>query len=224
MGDVEEDNPLEGNPSPVRPVIERGSETSSRIRQPNRRLRIFVLVTLAVILLFLVIDAMTEQRVKKASVGFVAWVAEHPFLGILAVIIVYIFATVLFVPASILTLGTGFAFRSAFDSVAKGVLMASTVRTRTMGSSVVDMYLVENILLPVEIYCGIRRSFSVRAWGRSVRFCLEDTYFAIGCFVWLRRIHFSEPLIKVRRDETLRLSTALSTACSRIYLPTIWSR
>ena len=36
--------------------------------------------------------------------------------------------TVLFVPGSILTVGTGFAFGAAMNSPGKGVLLASTVR------------------------------------------------------------------------------------------------
>jgi hypothetical protein len=102
---------------------------SPRIRvQPERRwLRVAVLTALAVFLGLILYDALTEQRVKKASVDFVGWVEDHPFLGVLAVILAYIVATVLFVPASVLTLGTGYAFRSAFNSIGKGVVLASTV-------------------------------------------------------------------------------------------------
>jgi uncharacterized integral membrane protein len=124
-----EDVPLEGRSTGIDPGITEYSPTSPRIRvQPERRwLRVAVLTALAVFLALILYDAFTEQRVKKASVDFVGWVEEHPFLGVIAVILAYIVATVLFVPASVLTLGTGYAFRSAFRSVGKGVVLASTV-------------------------------------------------------------------------------------------------
>ena len=53
---------------------------------------------------------------------------DYPYKGALTIIFVYIIATVLFVPASLLTLGAGYAIGTAFDSVTYGVFVASTVR------------------------------------------------------------------------------------------------
>jgi hypothetical protein len=129
MEQATENLSLEGHPSRVDPTVEQDTQFAIRISPQSRRLRLYILVTLAILLLLLLIDSLTEQRVKSASVGFITWVEYHPFRGVLAVVIVYILATILFVPASILTVGTGFAFRSAFDSIGKGVAMASTVRS-----------------------------------------------------------------------------------------------
>jgi uncharacterized integral membrane protein len=124
--------PLERLSTHIDPVIADNLQIMPQMRrQPERRrLRVAVLTALAVILALLLADALTEQRVKKASIDFVGWVEEHPFRGVIAVILAYIVATVLFVPASILTLGTGYAFRSAFNSIGKGVALASTVSHR----------------------------------------------------------------------------------------------
>ena len=124
-----EDVPLEGHPTGIDPGITEFHPTSPRIRvQPERRwIRVAVLTALAVLLALILHDAFTEQRVKKASVDFVGWVEDHPFLGVIAVILAYIVATVLFVPASVLTIGTAYAFSRAFNGIGKGVVMASTV-------------------------------------------------------------------------------------------------
>jgi hypothetical protein len=131
MDHATEDDPLEGRSTgiDIDPGITEYRPTSPRIREQTERrwLRVAVLTALAVFLGLILYDASTEQRVKIASVDFIGWVEDHPFLGVLAIILAYIVATVLFVPASVLTLGTGYAFRSAFNSILKGVVMASTV-------------------------------------------------------------------------------------------------
>jgi hypothetical protein len=131
MDHATEDVPLEGRSTGIdgdHGITEyRPASPGARVQPERRRLRVAVLTALAVFLGLILYDALTEERVKKASVDFVGWVEDHPFLGILAVILAYIVATVLFVPASVLTLGAGFAFRSAFNSIGKGVVLASTV-------------------------------------------------------------------------------------------------
>lgn len=83
-------------------------------------------IFLALALSFIAIDYFTERRIEHLCLAFISWVEQHPFLGVLAVICVYTVATILFIPGAILTIGCGFAFRSAFDSTTKGVLFAST--------------------------------------------------------------------------------------------------
>ena len=62
--------------------------------------------------------------------------AEHPALGPIAIGIVYILAETLFFPRTILTVGTGFAFMKAYDSVFKSILvgMPTVVLAASIGS------------------------------------------------------------------------------------------
>jgi hypothetical protein len=101
---------------------------AAREERRDRMIRIVLTLFLVGILAFVIIDSFTNQYIEGILVGFINWIKENPSLGVLAVILVYIVATVLFVPGSILTLGTGYAFGSAFESTAKGVALASTVR------------------------------------------------------------------------------------------------
>ncbi len=93
--------------------------------------RAVVGVVLIACLAFVVVDSITAKRIEHASLRFLGWVERHPLLGVLAVVVVYILATILFVPGSILTVGAGYAFGSAFHSTAKGVALASTVSVKT---------------------------------------------------------------------------------------------
>lgn len=99
------------------------NSTGDSRSQRNRRLLLGFL--LATALLVIAVDYCTNRRIEQACVAFIDWVEENPVEGIFAVICVYILATILFVPGAILTVGCGFAFRSAFDSTTKGVAFAS---------------------------------------------------------------------------------------------------
>lgn len=92
----------------------------------SKRIRVAVVTVLLACLVFVVIDSFTGKRLESVSMTFFSWVEANPFLGVIAVIALYIVATVLFVPGSILTVGCGFAFGAAFESTAKGVALAST--------------------------------------------------------------------------------------------------
>jgi uncharacterized membrane protein YdjX (TVP38/TMEM64 family) len=124
-------NPAFGHQSPA--GMNDGSSYEVEERNQQRRTRwtrAAIGLVLAISLLFVIVDAsFGDRKVEAAISNFLEWVQEHPFEGVLAVICVYIVATILFVPGSILTLGTGYAFGRAFDSTAFGVLLASTVST-----------------------------------------------------------------------------------------------
>jgi hypothetical protein len=131
-------NPAFGLQSPMG-MNNNGSLYEVEERNQQRRTRwtrAAIGLVLAMSLLFVIIDSFGDRKVEAAILNFLEWVQEHPFEGVLAVICVYIVATILFVPGSILTLGTGFAFGRACDSTAFGVLLASTVRTNSLVVSV----------------------------------------------------------------------------------------
>jgi uncharacterized membrane protein YdjX (TVP38/TMEM64 family) len=51
----------------------------------------------------------------------------NPYLGAFIYMCIYAFATVTFLPGSILTLGAGFAFNHALDSLWKAILFGTVV-------------------------------------------------------------------------------------------------
>jgi len=108
---------------------ENNEESASLIMRQNsadfRRRRAIVGVSLGIMLAFIAIDHFTNRRIEHGVLTFIDWVEEHPLWGILAAICVYTIATILFIPGAILTIGCGFAFRSAFGSTAEGVFFAS---------------------------------------------------------------------------------------------------
>eukprot|EP00588_Corethron_pennatum_P024616 CAMPEP_0194321710 /NCGR_PEP_ID=MMETSP0171-20130528/17909_1 /TAXON_ID=218684 /ORGANISM="Corethron pennatum, Strain L29A3" /LENGTH=281 /DNA_ID=CAMNT_0039079713 /DNA_START=59 /DNA_END=904 /DNA_ORIENTATION=+ len=73
-------------------------------------------------IVYVIIDSNTSKNVQKVSSAFLAWVTENPVPGVFAFIGVYFIATVLFLPGSILTLGSGFVFSSAFG-LGRGVFL-----------------------------------------------------------------------------------------------------
>ena len=97
---------------------------TAELRQ--KRIRIAVLVIGFMVVTLVSVDAMTTRFLEDAVAAFVAWLALHPIAGVGTVILVYIVATICFVPGSIITVGVGFAFGRAFDSVFVAVFLAST--------------------------------------------------------------------------------------------------
>jgi uncharacterized membrane protein YdjX (TVP38/TMEM64 family) len=111
-------------------------------------------LVLVISLLFVIVDSFGDRKVEAAILNFLEWVQEHPFEGVLAVICVYIVATILFVPGSILTLGTGYAFGRAFaDNTAFGVLLASTVSTISLLVSVLG-HIISTFSLNQAVFIG----------------------------------------------------------------------
>jgi uncharacterized membrane protein YdjX (TVP38/TMEM64 family) len=64
--------------------------------------------------------------IGAANASLVVWLEHYPGWGVLAVIGLYIVATICFVPGSLLTIGTSFAFGKAFPSTWQATLLASS--------------------------------------------------------------------------------------------------
>jgi hypothetical protein len=95
--------------------------------QSATRLRIGVTTVLGLGLLFIIIDSLGSRHVESFILEFMGWVEQNPRQGMLTMILVYVIATILFVPGSIITFGAGYAYGSAYDSKVEGVVVASTV-------------------------------------------------------------------------------------------------
>ena len=80
----------------------------------KRREKIFrwvKMISFLVIIIGLIVFIIVESgRVSSWLESFLTWVEENEVLGMFIFVIVYILATVLFVPGLILTLGAGFIY------------------------------------------------------------------------------------------------------------------
>ena len=92
------------------------------------------------LVLVLVIALVIVYRTQVATqlTLFMTWLSEHPVLGPFLLVIVYIIATVFFIPGSILTVGAGYAFNVAYGSIWKAVLIggAAVWVGATIGASI----------------------------------------------------------------------------------------
>lgn len=94
--------------------------TESKAQKPASWARI-ALVVVAVALLFFVLRWL---NVREALIGALEWIRGLGAIGPLIFILLYVLATVLFVPGSILTLGAGFVF-----GVVRGSILVSISAT-----------------------------------------------------------------------------------------------
>jgi uncharacterized membrane protein YdjX (TVP38/TMEM64 family) len=93
----------------------------------QQRRSCYVKITLAALLVafitFVIIDSQTNQHIRNGITAFLEWIEENPGAGVVAFMLVYFVATILFIPGSILTLGAGFVFSASFGSLGVGILL-----------------------------------------------------------------------------------------------------
>jgi uncharacterized membrane protein YdjX (TVP38/TMEM64 family) len=110
----------------LQPVTMESPPTETPSRQPfftpQRTATLALLLTLITLV---VVDTFTTEYTEAAIDSATDWVATNPVGGVFLFTGIYIVATVLFIPGSILTLGAGYSFARATDSVAGGVLLGS---------------------------------------------------------------------------------------------------
>ncbi len=163
------------------------------IRQHEERwssvIRLMIAGLLVFALVFVVIDSLGNRHIESIIISFLTWVELHPHQGILAVIGVYILATILFVPGSILTLGAAYAFGSAYQNKVHGVIVASMVSVPTFS-------IVKYRCFPHLLYQP-RQSLLVHLWDRYALFFWEDIYFGAVFFAWHLPIRCSRLLTVV---------------------------
>lgn len=97
-----------------------------RLRSKNREWhkKGLCMVLLIAAVVFLIVDSTSLCIIPMLLKDFLEWVEQNPIPGIFAFTAVFLLATVLLVPGSILTLGAGYVFASAFG-IFKGVLLGS---------------------------------------------------------------------------------------------------
>mmetsp|Transcript_26005 Transcript_26005/g.38428 ORF Transcript_26005/g.38428 Transcript_26005/m.38428 type:complete len:315 (-) Transcript_26005:74-1018(-) len=86
-----------------------------------------------VFIILIIVDSTTTRFIASSINGFLEWIESHPILGLFGFIAIYVVCTVLFIPASILTVGAGFAFSGMFG-LGIGLLLGSL--TVFLGASI----------------------------------------------------------------------------------------
>jgi uncharacterized membrane protein YdjX (TVP38/TMEM64 family) len=86
-------------------------EQNKTKEQSNKKTWILRSIIILVIVVVIVLIVIFKSQVNDALSSFINWVRDHNVAGPFALIVVYIFCTVLFIPGSILTLGAGLAFK-----------------------------------------------------------------------------------------------------------------
>jgi len=104
--------------SEMMPEEEKEKNSKSRIQ------KIIIGVLLVAFVTYVIIDSATTGYIRTGVQSFLEWIENNPIPGFFVFMVVYFFATVLFVPGSILTLGAGFVFANAFG-LGVGVLLGA---------------------------------------------------------------------------------------------------
>lgn len=82
---------------------------------------IIVLVMLLAAILAYVFRDFIQENIEK----FLDWIRQNPYSGPIMMTLVYIVATLLFIPGSILTLGSGWALQQAYERTWLAILVGS---------------------------------------------------------------------------------------------------
>jgi len=124
------------------------NEGTQAINQANntRTKKIVLAIILLGLIAFVVADSLTNKYVKQGIDIFLQWIQDNPIPGVFAFMGVYFIATVLFIPGSILTLGSGFIFANVFG-LGFGVLLASIAVFIGASAGAVAAFLLGRYLL-----------------------------------------------------------------------------
>lgn len=72
--------------------------------------RLLIILALLGIITYVIIDSFTTKNVRRLLTEFLDWIEELGFGGAILFALVYMIATVMFIPGSVLTIGAGFVF------------------------------------------------------------------------------------------------------------------
>jgi uncharacterized membrane protein YdjX (TVP38/TMEM64 family) len=108
--------------------------------------KLMIGLVLLALVTFVIIDSSTTGYVRSAVSNFLEWIETHAVAGIFLFIMVYFIATVFFIPGSLLTLGAGFVFASAFG-LGPGVALGTLVVFTGAASGALAAFLLGRYLL-----------------------------------------------------------------------------
>jgi len=86
---------------------------------------IFRILLLAIIIAVVIVILVEKKRINEFLEAFIGWLQENPNLGPFILVLMFIVTTVLFIPAAVLTVGAGLAFKQAYKSIWYALLTGS---------------------------------------------------------------------------------------------------
>lgn len=122
---LEDGTAAENDPADATTAAENADEVAAPTDRSTLYKKIAIGLVLLGLIIFVTIDSLTNQWVRNGILAFLEWIENNTAAGVFAFMAVYFAATICFVPGSILTLGAGFVFSSAFDSLGRGVLLGT---------------------------------------------------------------------------------------------------
>merc|ERR1719401_3136479 len=122
------------------------AEEAKEKNSKSRIQKIVIGVLLVAFVTYVIIDSATTGYIRTGVQSFLEWIENNPIPGFFVFMVVYFFATVLFVPGSILTLGAGFVFANAFG-LGVGVLLGTVSVFIGASFGAITAFLVGRFLL-----------------------------------------------------------------------------
>jgi uncharacterized membrane protein YdjX (TVP38/TMEM64 family) len=121
-------SPTKKEPEDIVVPGDQAAETADETKQQSccSPAKLLIGLLLVAFVAFVIIDSLTTGYVKTAVSDFLVWIETNVVAGIFLFIMVYFIATVFFIPGSLLTLGSGFVFASAFG-LGPGVALGTLV-------------------------------------------------------------------------------------------------
>ena len=120
-------DPQMGSDSITSLDVDTESLTPSAPTSPKtNRNKVVVGIALPLIIILLIVDSQTTKIIPDLVSSFLVWLTDNPVPGSFLMAGCYVIATVLFVPGSALTLGTGFALSNSFG-LTTGLLISTLV-------------------------------------------------------------------------------------------------
>jgi len=83
------------------------------------------LAIIAALIAVIVLIIVNREWVSETTTRFLEWLRENPTFGTVCLSLIYIVATLIFLPGSLLTLGAGVALQAAFDNTALAVAVGT---------------------------------------------------------------------------------------------------
>jgi uncharacterized membrane protein YdjX (TVP38/TMEM64 family) len=106
----------------------------------------FFAILLVGFITYIIADSLTAGNVSDAVNSFLQWIEHNPVPGIFLFMLVYLVATIFFIPGSILTLGAGFVFANAFG-LGLGVLLGTVSVFFGASAGAIAAFLIGRYLL-----------------------------------------------------------------------------